>query len=77
MCGITGFMDLSSRKISNGELIPTVTRTADAIHHRGPDDKGGYLRAMSHWAQPDAVVMGGHETLTILRTPKAWPAIPK
>ena len=36
-----------------------------------------YLRVMSHWAQPDAVVIGGHEPLTLLRTPGAWPAIPE
>ncbi len=36
-----------------------------------------YLRAMSHWAQPDELVIGGHEPLTLLRTPKAWPDIPE
>jgi asparagine synthase (glutamine-hydrolysing) len=36
-----------------------------------------YLRVMSHWAQPDAVVINGHEPLSKLRTPEAWPAIPE
>ena len=44
---------------------------------KSEDAQGVYLRAMSHWAQPDAVVMGGHEPLTMLRTPEAWPLIPE
>jgi asparagine synthase (glutamine-hydrolysing) len=36
-----------------------------------------YQRVMSHWAQPDNIVIGGHEPLTLLRTPDAWPAIPE
>ena len=35
MCGITGFMDLSARRINSDELIPTVTRMADALLHAG------------------------------------------
>jgi asparagine synthase (glutamine-hydrolysing) len=39
--------------------------------------EGVYLRVMSHWAQPDTIVIGGHEPPTLLRTSGAWPTIPK
>jgi asparagine synthase (glutamine-hydrolysing) len=38
---------------------------------------GIYLRAMSHFAPPDAVVINGREPLTLLRTPESWPLIPE
>jgi asparagine synthase (glutamine-hydrolysing) len=37
--------------------------------------EGIYLRAMSHYAQPDKLVIGGHEPLTMMRTPEIWPEI--
>jgi asparagine synthase (glutamine-hydrolysing) len=39
--------------------------------------EGVYLRAMSHWAQPDNMVIGGHEPFTLLRSPDSWPVIPE
>ena len=59
MCGITGFMDLSARRINSEELIPTVTRMADAIRHRGPDDQGV-------WADAEAGLALGFRRLSIL-----------
>jgi asparagine synthase (glutamine-hydrolysing) len=38
---------------------------------------GIYLRAMSHFAPPDAVVINGREPLTLQRTPESWPLIPE
>ncbi len=59
MCGITGFLDLSSRRMSSLELIPTVTRMAGAISHRGPDDQGS-------WADAEAGLALGFRRLSIL-----------
>jgi asparagine synthase (glutamine-hydrolysing) len=44
---------------------------------KSDQDRGVYQRAMSHWAEPDAVVINGHEPLTKLSTPEAWPVIPE
>src|ERR1700690_259833 len=59
MCGITGFIDLSAYRISGEELIPTVTRMAEAIRHRGPDDQGV-------WADAEAGLALGFRRLSIL-----------
>ncbi len=59
MCGITGFVDLSARRMSTPELVPTVTRMAEAISHRGPDDQGV-------WADAEMCVALGFRRLAIL-----------
>ncbi len=59
MCGITGFVDLSARRLSNTELVPTVTRMAEAISHRGPDDQGV-------WVEAETCVALGFRRLAIL-----------
>ena len=59
MCGITGFLDLSAGRMSSAELIPTVTRMADAICHRGPDDLGV-------WADAEVGLALGFRRLAIL-----------
>jgi asparagine synthase (glutamine-hydrolysing) len=58
MCGITGFIDLT-RSASADELRAVVTRMADAIRHRGPDDAGA-------WVDPAVGVALGHRRLSIL-----------
>lgn len=59
MCGITGFMDPSARRMNGEELIPTVTRMAEAICHRGPDDQGV-------WTDAEAGLALGFRRLSIL-----------
>src|SRR5438876_12405966 len=39
MCGLTGFLD-SSRNTASQELQAIVTRMAETLRHRGPDDAG-------------------------------------
>ncbi|HUQ70550.1 MAG TPA: asparagine synthase (glutamine-hydrolyzing) [Planctomycetaceae bacterium] len=58
MCGITGFIDLT-RATSGDELRAVVTRMADALRHRGPDDAGT-------WVDPAVGVALGHRRLSIL-----------
>ena len=59
MCGITGFLDLSTSRMNRAELIPTVTRMSEAICHRGPDDQG-------LWADEEAGLALGFRRLAIL-----------
>ncbi len=42
MCGITGFLNLSTR-FSRDELVAWVARMAEQIRHRGPDDSGVWV----------------------------------
>ena len=58
MCGITGFLDLSHSH-SSEELQALVTRMADALQHRGPDDCG-------NWCDPQAGIALGFRRLAIL-----------
>lgn len=58
MCGITGFIDLT-RTTSADELQIVVTRMADGLRHRGPDDAGV-------WVDPTVGVALGHRRLSIL-----------
>ncbi|MHC1783378.1 MAG: asparagine synthetase B [Anaerolineaceae bacterium] len=44
MCGITGFIDTTT-KTSTAELTSFVTGMSDAITHRGPDDSGAWVDA--------------------------------
>lgn len=41
MCGLTGFIDIRLQS-SGEELAAIVTRMADTIRHRGPDDSGAW-----------------------------------
>lgn len=58
MCGITGFLDFS-RSTTETELRTNVTRMADALRQRGPDDAGV-------WVDAAAGVAFGHRRLSIL-----------
>ncbi|HET9909622.1 MAG TPA: asparagine synthase (glutamine-hydrolyzing) [Anaerolineales bacterium] len=42
MCGITGFWNTEKLQ-TNRDLISTVTRMRDIMHHRGPDDSGEWV----------------------------------
>ena len=58
MCGITGFIDIS-RQAKNDELYARVTRMADTLRHRGPDDNGT-------WIDSETGVALGHRRLSII-----------
>ncbi|MBA2525954.1 MAG: asparagine synthetase B, partial [Pyrinomonadaceae bacterium] len=58
MCGLSGFID-SERHLSEEALRFTVTRMANVLHHRGPDDAGS-------WVDPRAGVALGFRRLAIL-----------
>lgn len=42
MCGITGFLD-GSRSLGAEDLTALVSRMADTLQHRGPDDHGAWV----------------------------------
>src|SRR5574341_1166538 len=63
MCGITGYLD-AARRSNEDQLCAAVTRMADAIQHRGPDDSGA-------WADPAAGVALGFRRLAIIDLPPA------
>jgi len=44
---------------------------------RSGSAEGIYQRVLSHWSQPDEVVINGHEPSTILGTPESWPPFPE
>lgn len=54
MCGITGYLSLSSERVSPGELAASVA----SLSHRGPDGSGGW--------EKDPGVGLGHARLSIL-----------
>ena len=58
MCGISGFLDRSGRE-SGEALEAIVTRMAEALRHRGPDDGGT-------WVDAPAGIALGHRRLSIL-----------
>lgn len=58
MCGLAGFVETRGG-IQLSELEARANRMADALRHRGPDDKGV-------WADPEAGVALGHRRLSIL-----------
>ncbi|MCK5608114.1 asparagine synthase (glutamine-hydrolyzing) [Candidatus Pacearchaeota archaeon] len=58
MCGITGFLDLTSQTISS-ELHNTVMQMVSTLHHRGPDDVGA-------WADAETGIALGHRRLSII-----------
>ncbi|HNW92576.1 MAG TPA: asparagine synthase (glutamine-hydrolyzing) [bacterium] len=58
MCGFTGFFD-RARSAAADALTATVTRMADTLRHRGPDDGGT-------WVDAAAGVALGHRRLSII-----------
>lgn len=56
MCGFAGFWDHGRRDVDASAAIRGMT---DAIHHRGPDDRG-------EWHDPRAALTLGHRRLSIL-----------
>ncbi len=58
MCGIAGFLDGASHK-KNNELEAIITRMADTLRHRGPDDKGV-------WIDEKSGIALGHRRLSII-----------
>ncbi len=56
MCGFVGFIGQSGANATHAE---TVGNMADAIRHRGPDDRGV-------WSDPDAGIALGHRRLSIV-----------
>jgi asparagine synthase (glutamine-hydrolysing) len=57
MCGLAGFVSAGDRQQREFEAL--ASRMADAVRHRGPDDKGV-------WADAEAGVALGHRRLSIL-----------
>lgn len=58
MCGLAGFIDARS-KVQRFDLEALASRMADALRHRGPDDRGV-------WSDPEAGIAFGHCRLSIL-----------
>jgi len=58
MCGITGFMTTDQTRPADW-LRHTVGAMADALQHRGPDDRGV-------WVDAEAGVALGHRRLSII-----------
>ncbi len=58
MCGIAGFLSLDNTRNSS-EMNALAGAMADALAHRGPDDRGT-------WADPDAGIALGHRRLSII-----------
>lgn len=58
MCGIAGLLDTQAT-IPPHKLADTVQRMADAVRHRGPDDRG-------HFVDNDARIALGHRRLSII-----------
>lgn len=58
MCGIAGFVEFK-RRTGPDQLRAIALRMADALRHRGPDDRGV-------WVDADAGVAFGHTRLAII-----------
>ena len=58
MCGFTGFLQRAD-VVTAEAMSDTVTRMADAIRYRGPDDSGA-------WTDPAAGIALGHRRLSII-----------
>jgi asparagine synthase (glutamine-hydrolysing) len=58
MCGLTGFLSHHTNQTA-GEMLATVGRMAEALHHRGPDDTGS-------WCHPADGIALGHKRLSIV-----------
>ena len=57
MCGIAGFVNLTSSSKSPHDLARDLKRMTDAISHRGPDGQGFH---------DDGVAFLGHRRLSII-----------
>ena len=72
MCGIAGIINLqrnhgntgAASKLSKSDLGRLVTKMADCMVHRGPDDSGA-------WVSPDGHVAFSHRRLSIIDTSSA------
>ena len=70
MCGITGFLDSSSKTIQ--DFQPVIKRMTDRLVHRGPDDSGA-------WVDTNSGIALGFRRLAILdlspagHQPMPWP----
>ena len=58
MCGLAGFVETRGGS-EQSELEGLASRVADALRHRGPNDK-------NVWADPEAGVALGHRGLSVL-----------
>ena len=58
MCGIAGFLSLNNAR-NAADLNALAGAMADALAHRGPDDRGT-------WADPEAGIALGHRRLSII-----------
>ena len=58
MCGLVGFLDISLQTKGN-DLRAIVTRMADTLRHRGPDDRGA-------WVNAETGIALGHRRLSIV-----------
>src|SRR5579862_2587760 len=58
MCGVTGFLDFG-RTMSGDMQLRVCAHMADAIEHRGPDDRGV-------WNDAAAGIALGHRRLSII-----------
>src|SRR3989338_4528598 len=58
MCGITGFVDFSKVRKSDG-MRKNILRMTNALAHRGPDDSGV-------WLDQDVGISLGHRRLSIV-----------
>ncbi|HXF71392.1 MAG TPA: asparagine synthase (glutamine-hydrolyzing), partial [Actinomycetota bacterium] len=47
-------------------------KLVDVLRSRGPDD--AYVRLISHWPDPSALVVGGREPPAVATDPARWPA---
>ena len=58
MCGLTGYLNASQNQTAD-EMLATVGRMAETLHHRGPDDTGT-------WSDPSGSVALGFKRLSIV-----------
>jgi len=60
MCGITGYLRLQ-KDTHEGDLKNIIAPMTDAVHHRGPDNAG-------YWIKPELGLAFGHRRLSIIDT---------
>jgi asparagine synthase (glutamine-hydrolysing) len=54
-------------------LPDRLAKFREVMAARTPQDL--YRQILSHWSNPEGLVLGAHEPTTLLNTPKAWPAV--
>jgi asparagine synthase (glutamine-hydrolysing) len=54
-------------------LPAKLSKLQEVISARSPQDL--YRRVLSHWPQPEQLVLGATEPATLLNTPSAWPQV--